>query len=600
MRPTFRGLLAVLAVVVVAPVPLPARPARADATPDQVVAYNDYTTMDGLYLRDLQSGVVRHLFADGDAATPAISPDGSRVAYAAYGAAGTPFYEPQLWVAPTDTSAAPTQLTTLPCAVQSPAWSADGSKIAFGCANGGIQVIVVDSAAGVQVASVGPQAESPSFSPDGTKLVVEGNGEIYTVDLADPNQLTKIAEGVSPRWSPDGTRILYGTTGARNRLWTINPDGTAPLLLSGATPSTDSYVGSWAWSADSRTIVFGAGPINPIDSAGNADLYFIDRNGQRRWAIATTPSVNERFVSVSGALHATGPGAAARVAASASVNNASALVRWSPPGSDGGAPVTGYVVKAEDRPGGTVERLTTSTGTTAQVKGLRFGRTYYFTVAAANAEGTGPWSTATNPVTPRAHTTTVITSSTASYTYRAGRAHIAGMVIRLDTGKPAVGAVVHLQARSTGSAKPYRGLASAVADARGHVLFDGLVPRRNTLYRLGAATAGPYQGSTSVARIVTVHPAISIILSRSQVRPGSGVTVAGAVSPDQAGSPVALQRWTDGSWHRVAVTIIRFGSRYSFTVRNDRPGRYRYRVATPAVATLIAGHSRSAVLTVAG
>ena len=78
----------------------------------------------------------------------------------------------------------------------------------------------------------------------------------------------------------------------------------------------------------------------------------------------------------------------------------SATVSWTAPGSDGGAPITKYVVTAYD--GITSVAFVEADGTTASaaVTGLTNGTTYTFKVHAENGNGGGPPSFASNPVVP--------------------------------------------------------------------------------------------------------------------------------------------------------------------------------------------------------
>lgn len=90
------------------------------------------------------------------------------------------------------------------------------------------------------------------------------------------------------------------------------------------------------------------------------------------------------------------PGAPTGVAAAAI--NAGAQLRWTPPASTGGAPITGYVITAS--PGGKTAKTTNVTRFT--VGGLANGRSYTFTVMAINRAGSGAKSRPSAAVTPRA------------------------------------------------------------------------------------------------------------------------------------------------------------------------------------------------------
>jgi Fibronectin type III domain len=94
------------------------------------------------------------------------------------------------------------------------------------------------------------------------------------------------------------------------------------------------------------------------------------------------------------------PGAPAGV--SAVGGNTAVSVSWAAPGSDGGSPVTGYLVSAQG--GGTTitQTVSSASATSAVIGGLTNGTAYDVTVAAVNAVGTGPAAAASGPVTPTA------------------------------------------------------------------------------------------------------------------------------------------------------------------------------------------------------
>ncbi|HVE47466.1 MAG TPA: kelch repeat-containing protein [Acidimicrobiales bacterium] len=133
--------------------------------------------------------------------------------------------------------------------------------------------------------------------------------------------------------------------------------------------------------------------------------------------LQVTGAVNERYppapARVAGALPPGRPGSV-----TATAGNASAMVSWEAPASDGGAPILSYTVTGT--PGGAT---TTVAGTARQavLGGLVNGSSYTFTVVATNANGTSPLSLPSDWVTPRAEvlgppTDVVATAGNASAT----------------------------------------------------------------------------------------------------------------------------------------------------------------------------------------
>ncbi|NHC13669.1 fibronectin type III domain-containing protein [Motilibacter deserti] len=149
------------------------------------------------------------------------------------------------------------------------------------------------------------------------------------------------------------------------------------------------------------------------------------------------------------------PGAPVEVSAQA--GDGRATVTWSAPLSDGGAPVTGYLVTAYDaegRPAGSVRAG--AQATSAVVEGLTGGVAYTFRIAAENATGAGELSGASAAVTPRgvagapADVTAVAGDRQATVSWKApardGGAPITGYTVVASPGGTSV--VVGADARS--------------------------------------------------------------------------------------------------------------------------------------------------------
>ena len=97
---------------------------------------------------------------------------------------------------------------------------------------------------------------SVDVSPDGRTLLLELDGDIYTLPIEGGEAkavLTGMAFESQPRWSPDGKRIAFlsDRNGAEN-LWISNPDGTAAKPLS---KERQGKFASPAWTPDGRFVM---------------------------------------------------------------------------------------------------------------------------------------------------------------------------------------------------------------------------------------------------------------------------------------------------------------------------------------------------------
>ena len=103
--------------------------------------------------------------------------------------------------------------------ILSPAWSPDGSRLAYvSYENKQAQIIVQNIGTGKRrlIASFPGLNGAPAWSPDGTQLAMtlskDGNPEIYALDLGT-NLFRRVTRNVGidtePAWSPDGRTIVF-------------------------------------------------------------------------------------------------------------------------------------------------------------------------------------------------------------------------------------------------------------------------------------------------------------------------------------------------------------------------------------------------------
>jgi hypothetical protein len=170
------------------------------------------------------------------------------------------------------------RLTSGPDRDQFPAWSPDGSTIAFNRITGGgsdeLWSIRADGTGLRQLTFSGAGAKrEPVWSPDGRFLAFTAayfnptRVWLEILDLASGG-MTKISQGPmdgQPVWSPDGKTIVYtarSINGEDDDLFSVKPDGSDRRGLTSAPfdHSHESYR-AFGWSADgSRLLVYNQRP----------------------------------------------------------------------------------------------------------------------------------------------------------------------------------------------------------------------------------------------------------------------------------------------------------------------------------------------------
>ncbi len=190
---------------------------------------------------------------------PEISPDGGSVAFAALG---------DLWVM--KIGGTPENLTKDRFLDTEPAWSPDGTRLAWSSDRGGglLNLWVHDTRTGEQrqLTQLATSAMGASWSPDGRRIAfldVDGiwrRAGVSVVDVASGG-VTRIHASMfgpgAPTWSRDGTRVIIAALAPYSSRFR---EGTNQILSMAADGSSDDrwFTPAEHFSIDSRV---GAGPI---------------------------------------------------------------------------------------------------------------------------------------------------------------------------------------------------------------------------------------------------------------------------------------------------------------------------------------------------
>lgn len=130
----------------------------------------------------------------------------------------------------------PRTIAESPEPIMAPAWSPDGSKIAYVSFHTKRSEIWVQTLATGQRESVSsfPGINgAPAFSPDGSRLAItlskDGSPDIYVLTLGS-RSLTRLTSGLSidtePTWSPDGSSIVFTSDmGGKPQLYMMPASG---------------------------------------------------------------------------------------------------------------------------------------------------------------------------------------------------------------------------------------------------------------------------------------------------------------------------------------------------------------------------------------
>src|SRR5207248_8035936 len=207
-------------------------------------------------------------FNDGLAMFPTLSPDGKTLAYVSAQSGNQDIYVQRV-----DGRAATNITGDSPANDSEPAFSPDGSQIAFRSERDGGGIFVM-GVTGESVRRLTDFGHNPAWSNDGTQLVVATSAvELTPQQRVDTSSLFLVdaksgartplfehGDAVQPSWSPHGLRVAFWSVAAHGQrdIWTNDPKAPKPSQTLIRLTNVPSLKWNAVWSPDGRYLYFGS------------------------------------------------------------------------------------------------------------------------------------------------------------------------------------------------------------------------------------------------------------------------------------------------------------------------------------------------------
>ena len=208
------------------------------------------------------------LTAQGQAAQPRWSPDGSQIVFQSDG---------EICVVSSEDGDEACLTSAFEPDATFPQWSPDGTKIAFLSGVGGGGLWILPSGGGEAVQLTDQNVNGGFHWSPASDEITFGSGpfldqDIWVVPAAGGDAVRLTEEpGIdwAPSWSPDGSTIAYVASHGETieyDLWTMSPTGEGAVARTSGSASDQAP----AWSPDGTKIAFQS------DRSGNLDVWFLD------------------------------------------------------------------------------------------------------------------------------------------------------------------------------------------------------------------------------------------------------------------------------------------------------------------------------------